>query len=178
MVAKSIVKLIDEALIPAFALIVAKMVGLFASSIFFNLNFTVKNADIFFILPQVSFESITDYTLAENYSNLAMFVVVALGTLLVLLRSHFLHVSHIRPNLHARLVALNLDSLVAPSYHLYHQAAIWLIFLWLVTGFLLISTIVLHVTYPIISAIAFLVTANFSWILAVDVEKEVELSKS
>lgn len=177
MPAKSIIKLIDEALIPAVAIIVAKMAGLFLAASFLNLDFTVKNADILKVLPSVRFTSINEYTVAENFSNLAMFVVVAVGTLLVLIRAHFFHESHIHPKMQARLAALNLDSLVASSYHLYHQAVIWLIFLWLVTGFLLISTIVLSITYPLISAVAFIVSANFSWIFAMDIEKEIEISR-
>jgi hypothetical protein len=177
MISKSIVKLIDEAIIPAISLIVAKMVGLFATSYYLNLQFTVRNSDLFGVLPSVQFLSLQDYIVAENFSNLAMFLVVALGSLFVLIRAHFLHESHIRPNLHAKLVSLNLDSLVAPSYHLYHQAAIWLVFLWLTTAFLLVSSILLKITYPLISAIAFIVTANFSWLFAIDIEKEVEISK-
>lgn len=178
MISKSIIKLIDEAIIPAVALIVAKMLGLFAAAHFFNLEFTVKNAQIFALLPSVQFTSVNDYTKAENYSNLAMFLVVALGTLLVLIRAHFFHETHIKPALHAKLASFNLESLITPSYHLYHQAAIWLIFLWLTTGFLLISAIVLKVTYPQVAATALIITANFTWIFAMDVEKEIELSKS
>lgn len=178
MVAKSIIKLLDEALVPAVAIIVAKMIGLFVAVFSLNLEFTIKNADLLAILPRVSFTSLAHYTLAENFSNIAMFVVVALGALLVLIRAHFFHQSHIHPHLQARLVALNLESLIAPSYHLYHQAIVWLIFLWLTTGFLLVSTIILHVTHPLISAVAFITSANFSWIFAMDVEKEIELSRS
>ena len=178
MITKSLVKLIDESLIPAIALIVAKMVGLFLASQFLHLNFTVKNAALLFVLPKVQFASVQDYILAENYSNLTMFITAAAGTILVLVRAHFFHQSHIHPNLQAKLVSLNMESLIASSYHLYHQALIWITFLWLTTAFLVISTIVLHVTYPVISAIAFIISANFSWIFAMDVEKEVELSKN
>ncbi len=175
---KSIIKLIDEALIPAIALIVAKMVGLFLSAQLLHLSFTVKNASLLLVLPKVQFLNIQDYILAENYSNLAMFATAAVGTIFVLVRAHFFHQSHIHPNLQARLASLNLESLIASSYHLYHQALIWITFLWLTSGFLAISTIVLHITYPIISVLAFIITANFSWIFAMDIEKEVELSKT
>lgn len=178
MLSKSIIKLLDEALVPAVAIIIAKMAGLFAAASLLNLEFTIKNAELLAILPSVSFTSLADYTLAENFSNIAMFVVVALGTLLVLVRAHFFHASHIHPYLQAKLVALNFTSLIAPSYHLYHQAVVWLIFLWLTTGFLLVSTIILHITYPLISAVAFIIAANFSWIFAMDVEKEIELTRS
>ncbi|MDP2632151.1 MAG: hypothetical protein Q8P25_00310 [Candidatus Curtissbacteria bacterium] len=175
MIAKSIIKLIDEAIIPAVALIVGKMLGLFIVSYFLHLPFTVKNNEILWILPKVSFNNLADYVKAENYSNLTMFAVAALGTLFVIIRAHFFHESHIKPKLHAKLVSMNLDSLVAPSYHLYHQAAIWLTFLWLTVIFLAISTF-LKITYPQISVTAFIVAANFSWVFAMDIEKEVEIS--
>ena len=177
MVAKSLVKLIDEAIIPAIALIVGKMLGLFLTIYFLDLPFNLKSGQILKILPSVQFTNITDYILAENYSNLAMFAGVILGTIFVLVRAHYFHESHIHPALHAKLVSLNLDSLVAPSYHLYHQAAIWLTFLWLTVAFLVISTI-LKITYVQISAIAFIIAANFSWVFVLDIEKEVEISRS
>lgn len=176
MVAKSLVKLIDEAIIPALTLIVAKMVGLYATSLILKLPFEIKARGFLNILPAVSFSNITDYQLAENYSNVAMLTVAALGTIFVLVRAHFFHESHIHPKLHAKLVRLNLESLIAPSYHLYHQAAIWLIFLWFTVGYLVLSSI-LGITYMQIAIIAFILAANFSWIFMLDIEKEVEINR-
>lgn len=177
MVAKSVIKLIDEAIIPAVALIFGKMAGLALVIALLDLPFTIQSGQVLKILPSVHFPNLADYILAENYSNLAMFVAAALGTIFVIIRAHFFHESHIHPNLHARLVSLNLESLVAPSYHLYHQAAIWLLFLWLTVAFLIVSTL-LDITYPLISAVAFIIAANFSWIFAMDIEKEIEISRS
>jgi len=177
MVTKSLVKLIDEAIIPAVALIFGKMVGLFLAIYLFKFPFILKGQEILGILPSIHFLNLTDYIIAENYSNLAMFLVATCGTIFVLVRAHFFHESHIHPNLHAKLISLNLESLIAPTYHLYHQAMIWLIFLWLSVGFLTVSS-VLGVTYAQISIIAFVIAANFSWVFAVDIEKEVEISKT
>src|SRR3989338_8172302 len=177
MIAKNITKLIDEAIIPAMILILAKMLGLFAVTYLLNLQFEIKAGSFLAILPSINYASVADYTKAENYSNLVMFSVAALGTSIVLIRAHFFHETHIRPKLHARLVSLNLESLVSSTYHLYHQAAIWVTFLWLTTGFLILST-VLGTTYAQISIIAFIICANFSWVLAIDVEKEIELNQT
>ena len=175
MVAKSLVKLLDEAIIPALALIVAKMVGLYFVSQIFNLPFTIKSQGFLKLLPTISFKNMADYNLAENYSNIGMLAVVCLGTVYVMIRAHYFHASHIHPRLHARLARLNLESLIAPSYHLYHQSAIWLIFMWLTIGFLTLSAI-LGTTYPQVAIIGFVIAANLSWIFALDVEKEVELN--
>ncbi len=170
MVAKSITKLIDEAIIPALLLIIAKVAGILASSYFFKLNYQV-NVSIF---PNITFSSLSDYVIAENYSNLLMFAAAAIGSLVVILRAHYLHESHITPMVQQKLAKLNLENIIKPSYHLYHQAAIWLTFLWLTTGFLIISTVT-KITYVPITVVAVLIAVNFSWIMARDIEKEFSL---
>lgn len=176
MISSSIVKLIDEAIIPTVALIAAKMLGLFLASYMLAIPLTIKNAEILGFLPSVHFNNLQDYRTIENYSNLIMFAAAAVGSAFVLIRAHFFHESHIHPVLHAKLTSLNLTSLIAPTYHLYHQAAIWLMFLWLCVGFLTISTF-LEVTYPQVTIIAFVIAVNFSWIFAVDIEKEIQIAR-
>lgn len=176
MVTKSISKLIDQAILPALILIIGKMGGLFLTVYLLHLDVAVQPASFLKILPTVHFPDPQAYILAENYSNLAMFTLASLGTIFVITRAHFLHESHISPSLQAKLARLNLEVLIASSYKLYHQAAIWLTFLWLSTGFLVLSTI-LNITYPQISIIAVIVAANFSWVFALDVEKELEIQR-
>lgn len=170
MVAKSLTKLIDEAIIPALLLVIVKVVGVLAAAYFLKLNYEVSIS----VFPKVSFATLQDYVLAENYSNLAMFTVAATGSLVVLIRAHFLHETHVSPKIQQKLARLNLENIVKPSYHLYHQAAIWLTFVWLTTGFLIISTVT-KITYMPITIIAFLIAINFSWIMARDIEMELNL---
>ena len=176
MVTKSITKLIDEAIIPALALIVAKTLGLFLASSIFKLDFIIEQGGIFKILPTVRFLDPQSYVMAENYSNLAMLFVAAFGAILIIVRAHFFHQSHIHPYLHAKLVSLNLESLIAPSYNLYHQAVVWLTYFWLVVAYLIVSSI-FGVTFPQISVIAFIIAANFSWVFAIDIQREIEIQR-
>ncbi|KKR64743.1 MAG: hypothetical protein UU05_C0043G0011 [Candidatus Curtissbacteria bacterium GW2011_GWA1_40_47] len=83
MVAKSIVKLIDEAIVPAVALIAGKMLGVLLSIYFLDLSFTVRSETLW-ILPSIHFADLAGYAKVENFSNLAMFTVAAAGTILVL----------------------------------------------------------------------------------------------
>jgi len=174
-VSKTLIKLIDEGIFPAIFLIIAKMAGLLFAGYFLDLSFSLKIGGALKVLPSLSFENLQDYIVAENYSNLAMFLAASAGTIQVLIRAHFFHESHIHPNFQSKLYKLNLQSLISPTYHLYHQAAIWLMFLWLTVGYLIISSFI-KVTYLQIAVIAFVVAANFTWVFAVDVEKEIELS--
>lgn len=176
MVIKSLIKLIDEAIIPAIVLILAKMIGILASSYFFNLTFEIKNGSFLYFLPSIRFLTVKDYILAENYSNFTMVLAATLGTLLILIRLHFLHGSHIHPKLQFKLASLSLEKIISPSYHLYHQAAVWLIFLWLTVAFLVVSTI-FKITYLPLSLTAVFVALNCTWITLLDIENEIEIAK-
>lgn len=174
MLTKSITKLIDEAVIPAVLLILAKLLGLFLSALFLKVNFEIQKGGILGVLPQIAFLDIDSYKKAENLSNLVLFTVAALGTIYILIKLHFLHESHVAPKLQARLAKVNLEKLISPSFHLYHQSLIWLIFLWLTFVFLLISTLA-NITHPIITVIAFLISSNLTWIFSLDVEREIRI---
>lgn len=172
MVAKTITKLIDEAILPALLLIVAKVFGILISAYFLKLNYTVAIS----IFPKVSFNSLAGYKLAENYSNLIMFTAVAVGMLIILVRAHYLHDTHIKPQTQQKLAKANLENIIITSYSLYHKATIWLTFLWLTVAFLLIST-ALKITYIPITIVAVIVAINFSWIMAKDVQNEIEIRR-
>lgn len=176
MISSPLTKLIDEAIIPASTLVIGKMFGILAAIFFLHLPATLENAAFLKILPSIRFQDTQSYILAENYSNLAMFAASAIGSILVIIRAHFLHDSHISPKLHAKLARFSLDILIAPSYHLYYQAAVWLTFLWLSVGFLIVSAF-LKITYIEIASVAFIVAANFSWIFALDVEREIQIQQ-
>lgn len=176
MVVKITIKLIDEAIIPALLLIVSKIVGLFLVNYFLNLAFEINYRGFLNFLPSISYLSTQNYILAENYSNLAMLASCAAGTLYIIAKAHFLHDSHIAPKLQQKLATLNLEKLISTNLRLYHQAAIWLLFLWLITGFLTISTI-FGVTYWQITALSAFIAVNSSWLIFVDIQKEIEIAR-
>ncbi len=176
MIAKSTIKLIDEAVIPAMTIIIAKVAGLFIVNYLLRIDFSANPKGFLNLLPNITYTNPNDYIVAENYSNLAMFVAICAGVLIVTIKAHFFHQSHISPKFHQKLVKLNLEKFVSASFHLYHQALIWLIFLWLVTLFLVLSTLS-KIMYPQISTIAVIIALNFSWIIAFDVQKEIEIAR-
>lgn len=176
MTLKSLIKLIDEAIVPAVILIAVKMLAVLITAYLHKFEFTVSSFQVFHILPTVKFLNPGDYIKTEEYSNLAMFLAAAAGTLSVLIKAHFLHNTHIHPKFQAKLTWLNLESLVSNSYHIYHQAVIWLIFLWLTVALQIVAS-VLSGTNAQIAIISAVVAANFSWILVADVEREISIFK-
>jgi len=175
MVHKSVSALIDEAIWPAVLIVSAKILGVFLVNFFFN-NSWMLSKSAFFGLPAVTYFSLEEFLLTNSLSNALMFVVISLGTSLVIVRAHFFHASHISPQLHARLLRLRLSVLLVETFKIYHQAAVWLAFLWLAT-ILLIFQSIFNLSSPILAIVAFLVTANFSWFLAADIQREIIINK-
>ena len=172
MIAKTLAKLIDEAILPGLVLVLGKFLGVILVAKIISANFRITLGEFFF--PSFSFSNYPTYYTVNSYSNLVMFAAVAIGAAFILVRAHFFHASHITPTMHVRLLKLGLQGLIAETYQLYHQAAVWLIFLWLAT-ILVLSQAFFEISAPIIAIVAVLVTLNFSWFLIADIELEVEI---
>lgn len=122
-----LLKLIDEAVLPAFLVLAAKLISLFGIIKIFALNFSFNTQSL---LPILSFENQSDLIFANTHSNFLMFLVVVAGLAWVLIRAHLTHDTHIHPNLTLKLFTLNLGGLITTSFEIYHQAVVWLLFLW------------------------------------------------
>lgn len=106
----------------------------------FNLPWGIKDyAGSLFTIQTVVREQ--DLQLVTTYSDLLMLIFVATGLTVVIIRSVYLHESHINPMIVSRLANFNLLSLIKSSYEIYHKATIWTIFNILATVLILINVI-------------------------------------
>lgn len=174
LVPKTVVKLIDEAIIPAVLIVSAKVVGVLAVSLIFGEKIVVSQAAFLKILPVISHSSYQGYYLVNSWSNAIMFVVTLVGSSIIIIKAHFFHQSHIKPSFHAKLARLKLSGLVASTFSLYHQAAIWLLYLWLIISFVVVEAY-LKSSSIVLAVIAILVGINATWLLISDVEHELEI---
>ena len=132
MLARTISKLLDEAILPAVVIIAGKIIGLFLANIVNSLPYSIQPGES--ILPwTVVYSTPTEAATANTFSNLVMYLVVLVGFSVVLFRAHYLHASHIPPKLSGRLIRLKLENFIADSFEIYHQALVWLSFLWITT---------------------------------------------
>lgn len=172
MVSKTLVKLIDEAIVPALVLVAAKIMGVLFISRVKNLVYDVTFQTPLLPLPTLSFYSRQDYIIANSYSNLIMLIAVSLGLLRILLKTNILHETHISPKIAAKLARLRLSHLVSTTLDSYHQALVWFGFAWFVvilTAFYAYSGLV----FKSVAFIGFLIVLNLTWFFIFDVEKEI-----
>lgn len=167
---RSLIKIIDRAIIPALLVFAAKLVGMVVANYYYNLSYDGAAT----IVPLFEYRSQEAYLMANTFSNLLVLAVIVIGFALMLIRAHLLHGSHISPKLSATLMQKQLTGLIVGSWELYHQAVIWMAFLWL--SIILFALQALAGVAPWWLPLSSLAMALvLTWILIADVEKEINL---
>lgn len=173
----TLVRLIDESIVPALVLVVSKVAGVLLISQLWGLPFEIEMRGKMMPLPSIAFLSRPDYIRANVYSNLIMFAVVVIGFITILIRAHYFHASHVHPHLAAKLERLGLTSIIGETIEIYHQATVWLLFTWFVVVLMALTSFS-GFSYFAATAIAFLIALNLTWLLVFDVEREIIISRT
>jgi hypothetical protein len=122
----SLLKLIDEAVLPVVVIFGSKLLGLFFANNAFNLGGVFNSYDFSLTTPFFFYPSPTAARIASDFSTLVVYLVIALGFGWVVFRAHHFHLSHLHPTVAKRVFLHEKDFLLVNSYEIYHQAAIWL----------------------------------------------------
>jgi hypothetical protein len=165
MYSKILVKLIDEAVVPALYLITVRIVSLVFISRTLNIPVNLGSAGFIYA-------SQNDYLLVNSYSLLLMVLALCLGLLHILVKSLVFHDTHITPPLAAKLHSFKVQHLIQDSFHLYSQGIVWLAYLYfLVIGAGLMSIFGLLYTWVVYTSLG--LTILFTYIFIYDAEKEI-----
>lgn len=124
MFSKILIKLIDQAIVPAILLLVSRIVSMIGFSLLLNIPYAITNVGF-------TFDSAPDYVLVNSYSVMSMIVVLSLGIFYVLIKSYVFHESHVEPRMTAQLFSLRLSGFIQTSFDLYSQGAVWLSYIYL-----------------------------------------------
>lgn len=136
---RSLLQLIVYSIIPAVVIIIAKLGGIYLAGALFNIHIDLSGSVTSFL----SFQNLVnakEIVTISSYSDLFMYLGVAVGMSVILIQALYLHESHITPGTINKLAKYNLLSLVRGSFELYHSGIIWLIFMWLANIVVLINT--------------------------------------
>ncbi len=170
MFSKILVKLVDHAIVPALLLIAARVVSVALLSKRFDIPLSFDSFEI--VLPRVS-----DRLLINSYSILSMVAVLSVGLSYILLKSYFFHDSHISPPATAKVFSLGLSSFIQASFDLYSQGAVWLSYMYLLSIVSGALSFFGHV-YSWVFLTSLIISLVATYLLVLDVEREVEMSRS
>lgn len=173
---KSLVKLIDSALIPAAVMICGKVFGLWFANYVFQLDWAIQTDPNEIFSVKIVYFSLQDRMTATSYSNIIMFSSVFVGFSLILIRALYFHSTHISPRMLARLATRNLLHLIKDSFEIYHQASVWLVILWLCLFAVLINVLIER-AYSWTALFSFICTISATVMLLRDVASEISIAR-
>lgn len=170
MFSKVLVKLVDQAIVPALIVFASRIASLLFFSSYFDINFSVNQNGIVFSNPQ-------DYLLVNSYSIMVMVATLTVALLYNLLKAYYFHDTHITPGLTSKLFSMKLSSLIQSSMEVYSEGVIWLSYSFLLTVIAGLMTIFgLCYIWVFFTSLCF--TAISGVLFLLDVEKELFASRS
>lgn len=169
---KSLISLVDNSLLPAATMIVGKFLGVVFLVEIFNITWSVKeySSSIFAYTSTLHKE---DLLFVTSYSDLVMYIFLAITFTWIVIRAVYFHNTHVKPELASKLVNKNMLDLVRNSYDIYHQAASWLFFT-AITNAVILVNVFTGKTYIWIGIITTLYTILLTVLLLQDVYREIE----
>jgi len=166
MVSRTLVRLIDQAIVPAILLLCTRLASVILISYFIGAKFV-------FTTNGFLFEDSSNYVLVNSYSTLAMSVVLSLGLTYILLKALLFHDTHISPKLTTKLFRHKMVTLIQSSFELYSQGVIWLIYLYLISIVALILSI-FGVIYSWVAIVSLVLCGLATLLLIMDIENELD----
>ncbi len=167
MFSKILIKLIDQAIVPAILLLVTRIVTMIVFSRFMNVTYQITNSGFLF-------DNQADYVQVNSYSVLSMIIVLAFGVFYILLKSIVFHDSHVTPQMTTKLFTLRLSSFIQTSYDLYSQGAVWLVYIYFMF-FLTILLAFFGVIHTWVFFAALVLTLGSTVAMVFDIEQELDI---
>lgn len=169
MFAKTLIKLIDYAIFPAFLIIAAKVVSIVFLTKYFGIDYSIDGM-------RMVFQNSVDFIAVSSYSSAVMFFTVIAGLGWVTIKAHLFHDTHISPSFSTKLFSMNMEDLIHTTETIFAQAFIWLSYAW-------ISTMIFGIyayygfVYWWVFWLALSVTVFATGALALDIEREIAVDK-
>ena len=164
MFSRLLIKLIDQAIVPAILLLSVRLISIIGVSKYMNIPFELTNNGFTFADPN-------EYVVINSYSTLFMMVVLSVGLFFILIKAYVFHESHISPDLSAKLFTLKLTSFVQASFDLYSQGAVWLSYTYLLTAITGVMS-VFGLVYMWVFIVGIILSVISTVLLILDVENE------
>lgn len=169
---KTLIRFVDASLFPAAALVAGKFFGIILTLNLFGISWSIKEYTDSFFSFQTAVRA-EDLALVTSYSDLFMYLTIAVFFSFSVIRAIFFHSSHVKPSLVIKLANKNLLSLIQTSYKVYNFASVWLVFAW-IANILVLVNVFRGASYPWVGILVTLCSVILSILLLEDMYKEIE----
>ena len=163
---KSLVKLVDEAILPAFVLVGLKVVGIAIVNNLLSLSFYYQNFGKIFYATQLNVVTV------NSASDMIVFGGVFLVCLFLIAKLLFFTDDKAKPSILLKLAKADKVGFIQTSIELYHVLFVWMLFLTGVVIYIIIRSIYL-LDYPVILAPSVALYLILLWIVIKEIERDI-----
>ncbi|MEI7603776.1 MAG: hypothetical protein WCJ19_02035 [bacterium] len=171
---KTLIKLVDLAVVPAAVLVFTKIISILLLNAVLGLSWDVKTFSDAFFGVKLSYSSVDELTLVISYSNLFMLFAAITGAVLTLLKLFYLHPTHIKPSVVLKLAKSDKLHYIQSTFHLYHEAIVWCVFL-IVADVIILINYVQNLTYNWILGFSMICTLFLVFILVRTIDRDLSI---
>lgn len=174
----SLLKLFDEAILPAFLVVGTKVISFLLLAIFLDLKLPSFSdlPSILFLTTWVSVDY-AKFVQVSSVSSMFTFLVLLIFFGWVIIKAHHFHDSHLSPRDQQKLIRSGWEHLVESSHEIYHQALVWITLTWFFFFYVLVSTY-LGLTSWWVPFLGTAVVFSLTMMMVEDVINEFKISKS
>jgi hypothetical protein len=165
MFSRILVKLVDEAIVPAIALFAAKIGSALFLARYYHIDFSITGSG--FVYTDKA-----EFIFINSYSTVVVVAVIGLGLLYNLTKSHLFHETHVSPGTAARLYSFRLSRFIQTSFDLYSQGVVWLSYS-ILTFLATLAMFYFQFVYSWVLWVSAGVTLVALYLFIIDVEREV-----
>ena len=127
----SLLKFLDEAILPVFLVFGSKLLGIFVLSLLLGFSWRFSNQGGY-LPPFIGYYDFTQGVVANSLSSIVMLLVLAAGFTWVLFRDQHLREDKIHPKVSAYLHRAQMEGFIATNHEMSHQLLVWFSLSWLV----------------------------------------------
>jgi len=163
---KSLIRLVDEAILPAFLIVGSKIIAIAAITDILSLRYYYQNLFTLYYTTPV------DSMVVSTWSDIVIYAVMLFGVIVILVKLLYFTEGKTNPAVVLKLAKANKLGFIQASVDLYHSLFIWMLFLTGITIYLCVR-IVAGID-PVILAIPVLVFYLGSvWVAIKEAEKDI-----
>ena len=161
------------AILPASLLITGKFLSMFFLISYFGFGFNIQTAYSGLLDIQVALDNVKAVNLVNSYSNLFVLLVILIPIIYMSFRKIILQNTLENPRTVAKLTRLNILKWITNEKTSILTMLIWVIFLWIITGVIVSSTLT-DTTYSWIAIFATVASILSTWGLVKTFEVELD----
>lgn len=163
---KSLIRLVDEAILPAFLIVGAKVISIAFVNSILSLSFYYQNFGKLYYVKSI------DARMVNTYSDISVYSVLLIGVVFILIKIVFFSHGKASPSVLLKLAKANKVNFIQTSIELYHILFVWMIFLTGIVIYILTRTIsAIDYLFPVFPV--FVTFLGIVWIIVKEVEKDI-----